>query len=60
MPLVPSYNDAKKMIVDQHNNSTIQSLMRQYLRNLNLSTIMGKEDCDVTAELEEMLDTINK
>lgn len=50
----------QKTLIDQYNNSTTQNLMRQYLQNLKLSTIMENENCDVTYVIEKIRHTINK
>ena len=47
-------------MVAQYNNVTTQNRMRQYLQNLKLSSVMEKENCDVTAGLENLRTQINK
>ena len=55
-----TYGEAKMKMVAQYNNVTTQNRMRQYLQNLKLSSVMEKENCDVTAGLENLRTQINK
>lgn len=59
-PVSHTYEEAKRKMVMQYNNITTQNRMRQFLKNISLSSIMDKESCDITVALEKLRSTINK
>lgn len=55
-----TYEDEKSKMIFQYNRAKTQNHMRQYLQNLNLNSILEKENCDITAGIENLRDAINK